>query len=140
MYMFAKAFRQTVVHCILATDMGLHGDYVKRIKEQAERIRGDGLNFLDTSVCDKDRLTLCTALIKCADISNVARPFPSAKKWAEILAEEFFKQGDLERELGMPVPAINERGKVSLEDFQLTFMRQMALELYESVRELIPGE
>ncbi|KAF7726028.1 3',5'-cyclic-nucleotide phosphodiesterase [Apophysomyces ossiformis] len=134
------AFRQTVVHCILATDMGLHSDYVNKIKEQAQQIRENTLDLEDPAVCERHRLTLCTALIKCADISNVARPFASAKKWAQTLAEEFFKQGDLEKELGMPVTATNERGKVPLEDFQLTFMRQMALDLYESVQTILPGK
>lgn len=54
------------------------------------------------------------------------------------LAEEFFIQGDLERELGIPSVAINERGKVSLADFQLSFMRNVALELYTTVDEILP--
>lgn len=33
----------------------------------------------------------------------------------------------------MPVLPINERGKISLEDFQLTFKRFVALKLFESV-------
>lgn len=55
------------------------------------------------------------------------------------LAEEFFIQGDLERELGIPSVAINERGKVTLADFQLSFMRNVALELYQTVGELLPS-
>jgi hypothetical protein len=33
----------------------------------------------------------------------------------------------------MPVLPINERGKISLEDFQLTFKKFVALKLFESV-------
>ena len=68
-----------------------------------------------------------------------ARPFPLAKKWAEILAEEFARQGDLERELGLTVLPINDRGKVSLEDFQLTFERKIAIKLYRAVARVLPG-
>ena len=36
-----------------------------------------------------------------ADISNPARPNKVCVQWAELVQEEFFKQGDLERERGM---------------------------------------
>lgn len=67
-----------------------------------------------------------------------ARPFENAKSWAVTLAEEFCMQGDLERELGIPSLAINERGKVTLADFQLSFMKNVALGLYQTVSELLP--
>jgi hypothetical protein len=44
----------------------------------------------------------------------------------------------LERELGIPSIPINERGKVTLADFQLSFMNNVALDLYKSVGELFP--
>lgn len=47
-------------------------------------------------------------------------------------------QGDLERELGIPSLPINERGKVSLPDFQLYFMENVAMDLYVSFGQLFP--
>lgn len=35
--------------------------------------------------------------------------------------------------------AINERGKVTLADFQLSFMKNVALGLYQTVGELLPS-
>lgn len=61
-----------------------------------------------------------------------------AKCWAEALVDEFSNQGDLERELGLPVLAVNDRGKVSLEDFQLGFIRHVAINLFQSVANVIP--
>ncbi|KAL7318057.1 hypothetical protein PS15m_004330 [Mucor circinelloides] len=127
------SFRKIVVNSILATDMSMHDEYVTKIQDQAQRLRRNEIDFTDKATCEKEKILICGALIKCADISNCARPFESAKRWAKILAEEFFEQGDLERELGMPVLPINERGKISLEDFQLTFKRFVALKLFESV-------
>ncbi|KAI9258036.1 hypothetical protein BDA99DRAFT_515078 [Phascolomyces articulosus] len=134
-----KRFRKVVVHCILATDMGMHDDYVQRIEKQAKNWHDYNVNLHDDSVKEQERLTICGALIKCADIGNCARPFPLAKKWAEILAEEFARQGDLEKELGLPILPINERGKVSLGEFQLTFERNIALKLYRAVADVVPG-
>lgn len=64
-------FRKTVVTSILATDMALHGDYVEKIYAQAQRISQGNFQSLDDASCQNERLILCSALIKCADISNV---------------------------------------------------------------------
>ena len=42
-------------------------------------------------------------LIKCADTSNVLKPFPIAKKWAMRVTDEFFLQGEAEKRLGLSV-------------------------------------
>ncbi|KAI9313040.1 hypothetical protein BX666DRAFT_1864726, partial [Dichotomocladium elegans] len=132
-------FRKIIVSSILATDMAMHDEYVQQIEQQAEKWHSNELNLDDEAVRDRERLTLCGALIKCADISNCARPFPVAKKWAVILSEEFALQGDLEKELGLVSLPINERGKVSLEQFQLGFKRNIARKLYQAVAALLPG-
>jgi hypothetical protein len=131
-------FRKTVVHSILATDMGLHGEYVAKINDQLERLRTKGLDMNDEAACDQERLLICGALIKCADIGNCTRPFMEAKRWAESLVDEFSNQGDLERELGLPVLPVNDRGKIGLEDFQLGFIRHVAINLFQAVANVIP--
>ena len=42
-------------------------------------------------------------LIKSADISNVLKPFAVARGWALRVMDEFFLQGDLESQYGLPV-------------------------------------
>ncbi|ORX62559.1 HD-domain/PDEase-like protein [Hesseltinella vesiculosa] len=129
-----QEFRKTVVTSILATDMSLHNDYVAKFKEQTARFRTSH-SALDE---DQERLLLCSAIIKCADISNVARPFIQAKRWAELLVEEFACQGDLEKAMGMPVSPVNDRDKVVLEDSQIGFIRFVAMGLFQQVRETMP--
>jgi hypothetical protein len=132
-------FRKIVVNSILATDMSMHDEYVEKIKLQATRIKENQIDWNDKSTREKEKILLCSALIKCADISNCARPFEPAKRWAQTLAEEFFEQGDLERELGLPVLPINERGKLPLEDFQLSFIRFVAMKLFDSISKVTPS-
>ncbi|KAL0077051.1 hypothetical protein F4703DRAFT_1742946, partial [Phycomyces blakesleeanus] len=134
----AVPFRKVVVSSILATDMGRHEEYVKSVEEQAVRLKKNAINFQDERQCEQERLIICGALIKCADISNCARPFSSAEKWAKLLVEEFCKQGDLEKELGMPVLPMNQRGKLPLEDFQLSFKRNVAYKLFTAVKDVLP--
>jgi hypothetical protein len=58
------------VNSILATDMSMHDEYVQKIKDQAERLKENKIDFNDKAVCEKEKILLCGALIKCADISN----------------------------------------------------------------------
>ncbi|CEP19765.1 hypothetical protein [Parasitella parasitica] len=128
-------FRKLVITSILATDMALHGDYVTKIKEQKQRLADSDPTEWDAPRCLEERLLFCSGLIKCADISNVARPFPRAFEWAQILVEEFASQGDLERELGLSVIPMNDRSQIVLEDSQIGFIRYVAVGLFESVSE-----
>ena len=59
-----------VVHCILATDMGMHDDYVQRIERQGDYWHNNDIDLNDEFEKDQERLTICGALIKCADIGN----------------------------------------------------------------------
>jgi cAMP-specific phosphodiesterase 4 len=44
------------------------------------------------------RMTLMTASLKCADLGHLARPYEIHRVWVEALQEEFWAQGDRERE------------------------------------------
>ncbi|KAI9316738.1 hypothetical protein BX666DRAFT_1858840 [Dichotomocladium elegans] len=133
-----QEFRKIVVTSILATDMSHHNDYVEKIKAQADRIAKMDIEKLDSAARENERLLICNALIKCADISNVARPFVRAIKWAELLVEECVLQGDLERAMGLPSMPLNNRDKVVLEDSQIGFIKCVASGLFEVVREVLP--
>ena len=47
--------------------------------------------------------------LKAADISNPARTFHISKQWSENVMEEFFRQGDLEKEKNITVSAHCDR-------------------------------
>ncbi|KAF9100474.1 3',5'-cyclic-nucleotide phosphodiesterase [Mortierella sp. AM989] len=146
-------FRKMVVSTILATDMGLHFDYVGKIKEQAERLHHRNLSGCNepklnqASIDEQERLILCGTLIKCADISNASRPFHVAERWSSVLLQEMCNQADIEKEMAVcagaqPVPAgstkslANDPGMQI--DSQLGFIHGFAMPLFSSVKEMIP--
>ncbi|KAI8069547.1 hypothetical protein BC940DRAFT_271645 [Gongronella butleri] len=131
-------FRKVIVQSILATDMGLHDDYVLKIQDQKMRLQKDALDPSHPQAAETDILLICGSLIKCADISNCSRPFPLAKKWAGILKEEFSEQGDLEKSLGLSVLPMHDRDETGLAKFQLAFKRNIAAKLFENVATTIP--
>ncbi|CAJ0745492.1 17642_t:CDS:10 [Entrophospora sp. SA101] len=126
-------FRKVVVNAILATDMGLHNEYVVKIRDQKKRL-GSG-NFDIKS--EQEKNIVVGALIKCADISNAARPYHIAAEWSDVLLKEFTCQGNLEKKLGLPVNPINN-GQISQSDSQISFIDIFAMPLFKSVSELIP--
>ncbi|KAG0289227.1 3',5'-cyclic-nucleotide phosphodiesterase [Linnemannia gamsii] len=146
-------FRKCVVSTILATDMGLHFDYVGKIKEQTERLRlrnlpgGNILKPNQANIDEQERLVLCGSLIKCADISNASRPFHVAERWSSVLLQEMCNQADIEKEMAVAsgsqsVPAgstkslANDRGMQI--DSQLGFIHGFAMPLFSSVKEMVP--
>lgn len=50
--------------------MGMHDEYVAKIQDQAQRFKRKEIDFTDKAVCEKEKILICGALIKCADISN----------------------------------------------------------------------
>jgi hypothetical protein len=52
--------------------------------------------------------------IKCADISNPCRAWGVSRLWSYRACEEFFRQGDSERELNMTVTPFCDRFNISV--------------------------
>jgi 3',5'-cyclic-nucleotide phosphodiesterase len=67
-----KSLRKLMISSILATDMGVHSDYMQQLGHLQEKIHEskdtDGWSPKDV---DAFRVLTCGLLIKCADISNV---------------------------------------------------------------------
>lgn len=63
-------FRKIIVQSILCTDMSCHQEYVESFKEQLKRIESHTMDLTDDASRDKERMILCSIIMKCADISN----------------------------------------------------------------------
>ena len=51
----------------------------------------------------QDAAVIRRMLIKCADVSNPARPLALCREWAARIAEEYFAQTEAEKAGGLPV-------------------------------------
>lgn len=65
--------RKLLIDSILATDMQLHFDYMKKLGYLQEKLHANngGTDGWNGRTLDDQRTLLCSLLIKCADISNV---------------------------------------------------------------------
>ncbi|KAJ5086073.1 hypothetical protein N7532_010844 [Penicillium argentinense] len=139
-----KQLRKLLISSILATDMGVHQKFMERMGFLQEKFYEnqksiDGWKPQDVEMY---KTLLCGLLIKCADISNVARPWKIAEKWTRILQEEFANQGEMEKEVGMETALFGgppELGNIyKLATGQIGFMSIFALPLFEGISDLLP--
>ncbi len=79
-----------MVDMVLATDMAIHFDLLKRFAAQSEE-QPDLSAWTDQSL-------LFMMLLHLADIANPSRPFHLARGWAERVIQEFCEQVSLARE------------------------------------------
>ncbi|KAK7196454.1 cAMP specific phosphodiesterase [Novymonas esmeraldas] len=98
----AYAYR-ALIDCVLATDMARHGDLLKVFEKMANG------NY-DRNNQESRRLVMET-LIKAGDVSNVTKPFATSRMWAMAVTEEFYRQGDMEKEKGVEVLPMFDRSK-----------------------------
>lgn len=136
--------RKLLISSILATDMGVHQKFMQRLGDLQERFYENGKSVDGWKPQDVEmyRTLICGLLIKCADISNVARPWPVAERWTKILQEEFANQGEMEREIGMETTLFGgppEIGNIfKLATGQIGFISIFAVPLFEGVSDLLP--
>ncbi|KAK5465451.1 3',5'-cyclic-nucleotide phosphodiesterase [Exophiala xenobiotica] len=139
-----KALRKLMISTILATDMGLHSDYMQQLGNLQEKIHAtDVTDAWTPKDVEWARTLACGLLIKCADISNVARPWAVAEKWTDLLQKEFAHQGEMEQAVGMETALFGgppELGNMlKLANGQIGFMAIFAHPLFANVADVIPA-
>ncbi|VDL94575.1 unnamed protein product [Schistocephalus solidus] len=97
-----RALTHTVKTLILATDIARQSEFLQRFE----------------------------IAIKCADISNPCRSWEVCSLWASFITEEFFKQGDREKRLNLPVLPTMDRENTTKAKVQIGFIKFLVIPLY----------
>ena len=58
-------------------------------------------------------------MVHCADLSNPTKPLECYKVWVGRIMEEFFQQGDKEREAGLDISPMCDRYNATIEKSQV---------------------
>ncbi|KAI9798337.1 MAG: hypothetical protein M1825_005386 [Sarcosagium campestre] len=135
--------RKLLINSILATDMGVHFDYMRKLGFLQEKLHENkGTDGWDGRYLEEQRTLACSLLIKCADISNVARKYDVASQWAIILTDEFARQASMEKDLDIPsalfAPPIKD-SVIEMGKSQIGFMNLFALPLFQGVTDILPA-
>jgi len=63
-------------------------------------------------------------LVHCADLSNPTKPLELYKRWVDLLMEEFFQQGDKEREQNLDISPMCDRHSATIEKSQVMIIER----------------
>uniref|UniRef100_A0A673B6E5 Phosphodiesterase n=1 Tax=Sphaeramia orbicularis TaxID=375764 RepID=A0A673B6E5_9TELE len=123
-----KTTLKMIERAILATDLAL---YMKRRGEFFELTKNSQFVWEDEHHRDLLRSMLMTA----CDISAITKPWPVQKRIAELVATEFFEQGDKEREeLNIePSDLMNREKRDKIPSMQVSFIDAICTQLYETL-------
>ena len=58
-------------------------------------------------------------MVHCSDLSNPTKPLEIYRKWVDRIMEEFFRQGDKEREAGIEISPMCDRYNATIEKSQV---------------------
>ncbi|XP_033240414.1 cAMP-specific 3',5'-cyclic phosphodiesterase isoform X2 [Drosophila pseudoobscura] len=131
-----QTLRKMVIDIVLSTDMSKHMSLLADLKTMVEtkKVAGSGVLLLDNYT---DRIQVLENLVHCADLSNPTKPLPLYKRWVALLMEEFFLQGDKERESGMDISPMCDRHNATIEKSQVGFIDYIVHPLWETWADLV---
>jgi hypothetical protein len=123
----STGIRELIIGLVLATDMGRNFEYLGKFQTQ--------LIHTDTKTTfkpqNRDELKLMLQLfIKCADVSNPSKKRSVYMKWVERVMTEFFRQGEDEGRLSLPISPFMAAGS-NIPKCQISFLNFLALPLFE---------
>lgn len=122
-----KYVRSMMIELVLGTDMSKHFEDVALFKTKI--VPAVGEEFKLESLGDK-RLLL-KLILHTSDVSNPAKERSLMLKWTHRVVEEFFAQGDMERDRGLPVSPFMDRNNCTLMKQQLGFIDYIVNPLFE---------
>ncbi|EDW05697.2 uncharacterized protein Dmoj_GI11177 [Drosophila mojavensis] len=131
-----QTLRKMVIDIVLSTDMSKHMSLLADLKTMVEtkKVAGSGVLLLDNYT---DRIQVLENLVHCADLSNPTKPLPLYRRWVALLMEEFFLQGDKEREHGMDISPMCDRHNATIEKSQVGFIDYIVHPLWETWADLV---
>ncbi|XP_054282216.1 dual specificity calcium/calmodulin-dependent 3',5'-cyclic nucleotide phosphodiesterase 1-like isoform X3 [Macrosteles quadrilineatus] len=106
-----REFRSLVIETVLATDMSCHFHQLKNMK-----------NLLSLQEPSIDKAKALSLVLHCCDISHPAKKWDLHFQWTSLLLEEFFLQGDREKELGLPFSPLCDRKNTLVAESQIGFI------------------
>ena len=141
-----KFCRKRIVQCVLATDMTLHSKEFQFLKTKSQTYQIKNGQNIEKVMEDTDPVTnfntkqeFLNIFIHAADISNPTKPLDIYKQWAQKCIDEFFRQGDMEKRLGLPVSFNCDRDTVTLPQSQLGFIEAIVSPLFSLINDFFPG-
>lgn len=141
-----KVMRKRIVECVLATDMTFHAKQFTYLKVKIENFgikKGENVEKIiqgqEGVALYQTQQEFLNIIIHSCDISNPTKPHEIYTQWAERVMEEFWMQGDKEKELKMNVSFLCDRITNTLPGAQVGFMDGIVVPFMSTLIEYFPG-
>ena len=116
-----KRYRELVVEVVIGTDLTLHFENKQRFESSLPLDRGE----------PRHMSMLCATIVHAADIGSVIKEWTIYRTWIGMLFKEFYKQGDIEKKMGLEVAPFMNRDVSSPPQAQKGFINYFVQPLYE---------
>ena len=126
-----KQMRKEMISCVLFTDMNKHPITVDFMQEVLKNKNNNNKKNNNDNKDKEDKETYqnyMNLLIHSADISNPTKKFNIYWKWAKLVVEEFFQQGDKEKKLG--IKCSFDRNTMTVNQNQLGFINYIEIPFF----------
>jgi hypothetical protein len=134
-----------MIDCILATDISNHPDRLSALKLKIDTFdikKGENVDRMifhnNPSKTYDNQQTLLSMCVHSADISNPAKPANIYKIWVDLIFQEFFNQGDLEKKINMPISALCNR-EININNSQIGFIELIVMPTFGALYEFMPS-
>eukprot|EP01088_Endostelium_zonatum_P013744 TRINITY_DN2854_c0_g1_i2.p1 TRINITY_DN2854_c0_g1~~TRINITY_DN2854_c0_g1_i2.p1 ORF type:complete len:573 (-),score=127.83 TRINITY_DN2854_c0_g1_i2:13-1731(-) len=125
-----RDFRKMSINLILSTDMACHGEHIARFQSVIPTFSREKAEH---------RELLCSLIMKASDISNPARSALVSRFWSDLIQEEFWQQGDVERRKGLKISPFMDRQNPQVASMSIGFIDFFVLKLFTEVGKVLPN-
>ena len=139
-----KTIRKRMISQILATDMANHGEVISLIKAKIRSCEEEGqkrFNLLSGNEKAKydEQQILLNYLIHSADLGHNTKKFEISIQWVELLSNEFWMQGDIERKKGIQISFLCDRNKIDVPISQVGFIKGFIITTFDCLVSMFPS-
>ena len=137
--------RKRMIELVLSTDMSFHSRIIALMKNRVENN-----NIKEGKNCEKiinkekndnifnEQQEVLNYLIHIGDLSHSSKKFDITYKWSYLLSEEFWRQGDEEKEKGFSINFLFERSNTDVPRNQVGFMKGIIIPSFEILVDFLP--
>ena len=137
--------RKRMIDMVLATDMSFHSRIIALMKNRVENNNiknGENsdkiVNKNNIDNLFNEQQEVLNYLIHIGDLSHSSKKFEITYKWSFLLSEEFWRQGDEEKEKGFSINFLFERSNTDVPRNQVGFMKGIIIPSFEILVDFLP--
>jgi len=148
-----KKIRKRMISEILATDMAIHGKVLNNIRSkipdellnETEKNKKTGIQKFELitdinneETTNEEKQALFDYFIHSADLGHNTKIFDISLRWVELLSEEFWLQGDKERQINLSISFLCDRDTTNVPKSQVGFIGGFIIPSYNFLVIMFP--